>query len=81
MFTVYILFSSTVDKYYVGFTSQSIEARLRRHLSAHKGFTARAKDWEVVFTETVSTKSDATALEKQIKNRGAKRFLADKSPL
>ncbi len=81
MYTVYILFSQSIQKYYVGFTSQSIEARLRRHLSAHKGFTARAKDWKVVFTELVSTKSEAAALEKRIKNRGAKRFLADKSPL
>nr|WP_309759194.1 GIY-YIG nuclease family protein [Flavobacterium sp.] len=46
MFYVYILFSKSRDMYYIGSTSMVVEERLRRHLSDHKGFTARAKDWE-----------------------------------
>ncbi|WP_199251025.1 MULTISPECIES: GIY-YIG nuclease family protein, partial [unclassified Flavobacterium] len=31
MFHVYILFSRSQDKYYVGYTSMVLEERLRRH--------------------------------------------------
>ena len=44
-----------------------IEERLRRHLSAHKGFTARAKDWEIVYSELFDLKSLAIAREQEIK--------------
>ena len=53
--------------YYIGSTSMVIEERLRRHLSAHKGFTARAKDWEVVYSELFDQKSLAIAREQEIK--------------
>ena len=68
MFTVYILHSQTLDKYYIGFTSQSLEERIEKHLCDHKGFTAKAKDWVVVFIEVFGEKSAAMKREKEIKN-------------
>ena len=44
-----------------------MEKRLQKHLAVHKGFTNRAKDWRVVFTEEFSDKSLALIIEKQIK--------------
>ncbi|MFV8333617.1 GIY-YIG nuclease family protein [Flavobacterium sp. GSP14] len=67
MFYVYILFSKSRDMYYIGSISIVIEERLRRHLSAHKGFTARAKDWEIVYSELFDQKSLAIAREQEIK--------------
>ena len=67
MFYVYILLSKTKGLYYVGFTSMILEERLRRHLSDHKGFTARAKDWEIVYQELFTNKSVAILREKEIK--------------
>ncbi|MFV8333619.1 GIY-YIG nuclease family protein [Flavobacterium sp. GSP14] len=67
MFYVYILFSKTHEIYYVGSTSVTLQERLRRHLSAHKGFTARAKDWEIVYSELFDQKSLAIAREQEIK--------------
>ncbi len=67
MYTVYILYSAVLNKFYVGFTSDSLEERLRRHLSNHSGFTSRAKDWEYVFSERYSKKEDAQKREKEIK--------------
>ena len=67
MFYIYILFSKSRDMYYIGSTSMVIEERLRRHLSAHKGFTARAKDWEIVYSELFDQKSLAIAREQEIK--------------
>ena len=65
---VYILYSAVLDKYYIGHTGESIEERLRKHLSDHSGFTGKAKDWKVVFLETFATKEEAYTRERQLKN-------------
>ncbi|MFO8088161.1 MAG: GIY-YIG nuclease family protein, partial [Bacteroidales bacterium] len=62
----YIIYSKSVDKYYLGH-SQDLVDRLRKHNSNHKGFTGKANDWEVVYSESYSNKSDAYARELQIK--------------
>lgn len=59
MFYFYILFSKFLDKYYIGHTSETLEERLRKHLSKHSGFTSNAKDWEVVYFEIFDDKSTA----------------------
>jgi len=68
MASVYILFSEELNKYYIGSTTVSIEDRLKKHLSNHKGFTGRAKDWLLVYSEEYSDKQDALIREKQIKS-------------
>ena len=45
-FDVYILYSNNLQKYYVGATSMEPENRLRKHLSNHKGYTGKAKDYK-----------------------------------
>jgi len=40
---------------------------LRKHLSNHKGFTSKAKDWMIVYHENYDSKSDAYKREKEIK--------------
>ncbi len=57
MCIVYILHSQSLDKFYIGHTCEDINERLRKHLSDHKGFTSKAKDWKVVFLEQYDTKS------------------------
>ena len=63
---VYILYSSTINKYYIGFTS-NLEQRLIQHNSKHKGFTSAAKDWEILYSEEYNEEQTARAREKQIK--------------
>ena len=79
MFTVYIFYSPSMIKYYVGSTSMDISERSARHLHDHQGFTAgftaRAKDWEVIYTEKYDDKTAALSKEKEIKKRGAIRYL------
>ena len=67
MFYFYILFSKTLDKYYIGYTSESLEERLRKHLSNHSGYTSKAKDWEVVYSEKFEDKSSAYNRELEVK--------------
>ena len=77
MFSVYILFSKNLQKYYVGYTSRNLNDRLKEHLYNHKGFTSKSKDWKLVFNKNIYSKKDALILEKKIKKRGAKRYLTD----
>jgi putative endonuclease len=44
MYNIYILYSKTLDKFYVGSTSESIVERMKKHSTNHKGFTGKAKD-------------------------------------
>ena len=66
-FTVYILHSNAINKYYIGFTGDDLQERLRKHNSNHKGFTGCKADWVVVHTEIFTTKADALKREKEIK--------------
>ncbi len=63
---LYILYSPSGDVYYVGYTSD-LERRLLSHLSHHKGFTGKFKDWKIVYTESYKSKSEAYKRERQIK--------------
>ncbi len=66
-FTVYILYSTLKDTYYIGFTGDEIQQRLRKHNSNHKGFTGRTNDWKIVYVESFINKSDAMKREVEIK--------------
>ena len=65
---VYIHFSSSKNKYYVGYTGDALTERIRKHNTNHKGFTGGIGDWELKYTEQFPSKSDALKREKQIKN-------------
>ena len=65
-FQTYILYSQSLDRYYIGST-EDLAVRLKEHLWEHKGFTSKAKDWVVVYTEDYLTKSEAYARERKIK--------------
>ena len=68
MFQVYILFSETLNKFYIGHSGESLDELLRKHLSEHKGFTSKAKDWKIVYSEKFKNKSEAYRRELQIKS-------------
>ena len=63
---LYILYSKNLDRFYVGST-QDVEERLQKHLLNHKGYTGKAKDWIIVYTEKFESKTKALHREKQFK--------------
>ena len=67
IFTVYILYSPHLDKYYVGQTSLDIHKRLAYHLGNHRGYTSKAKDWQVVYSAPCNSRPEAISLERKIK--------------
>ena len=74
MRTVYILYSNTSSRYYVGQTSD-IDQRLERHNQGRVKSTKYGIPWGIVLQLDVSTRSEAMILEKQIKKRGARRYI------
>ena len=66
MYTVYILHSERINKYYIGFSS-NVQDRLRKHNNVSKGFTNSGRPWLLVYTEEFENKADASAREKQLK--------------
>ena len=66
-FKLYILYSGSLDKYYVGSTGDLIEERIRKHNSNHSGFTGKRNDWKLVYKEEYADKSAVLKREREIK--------------
>ena len=66
-FFVYILFSETKNRFYIGFTSD-MQQRIMRHNQKSKGFTGNVNDWKIVYTEKYNSKEEAYTREQQIKS-------------
>jgi putative endonuclease len=73
-YTLYILYSATLDKYYVGFTGDLLEERLSRHNSNHKGFTG-GRDWVLKYAEDYLDKSTVLKREKEIKSKKSRKYI------
>jgi putative endonuclease len=74
MFTVYILYSETSEKYYTGQT-QDFDNRIREHNSGETKSIKSGIPWSLIWKQEVATRVEAVKLEKKIKMYGAKRFL------
>jgi len=77
---VYILWSPSLGRHYVGFSEDSVR-RLREHRRGQTRWTSRAIDWQKVWETTVENNVEARCLERQIKARGARRFLDGKQAI
>jgi len=76
VFYVYILHSQGLQRYYVGST-QAVHKRLQEHNSGKSASTRAGVPWELVHTESFTTRSEAVLRERKIKARGIGRYLAD----
>jgi putative endonuclease len=75
MFFAYVLRSEKTKKYYVGST-ENLENRLAEHNSGETRSIRSGIPWQIVHTEQFETRSEAISKEKQIKARGAARYLS-----
>ena len=76
MYTLYILYSESLDKYYVGYTNDLIR-RLSEHNRIKGKYTDTGIPWILVHTEIFITKKDAMAREKFIKSTKSKKFIIE----
>jgi putative endonuclease len=66
-FYLYILFSLSVDKYYVGSSKNPIR-RLHFYNTIEKGFTSRYRPWRIVFVLEFPSKEVAQVAERKVKS-------------
>ena len=66
-YAVYIIYSASLDRYYVGYTSEDLQSRLIKHNCNHKGFTGKNADWVIKYSEEFTDKKSAMAREREIK--------------
>ena len=75
MHQVYILFSEKLNRYYIGYTSD-LRTRMEFHNnSENRKFTHNASDWKIFFEINCENKTQALAIEKQIKAMKSKVFI------
>ena len=74
MFTVYILYSTSLDKYYIGHSS-NINDRLLRHNQKRSKSTKAGVPWLLVYTEEFTTKSLAYRREMEIKKKKSRIYI------
>jgi putative endonuclease len=74
MYHVYILYSPSKDRYYIGHTGVTPEKRTQRH---NEGWTQSTKSgipWELVFSQQAPDKTTAIKWENHIKRQKSRRF-------
>ena len=75
-FKVYILWSESLQRFYVGSTND-LNDRLFRHNSKEGKFTGKGVPWNLIRSFDCKDRSEAVRLENKIKKRGIRRFLLD----
>ncbi len=68
---VYIIYSETLDKYYVGQT-EDIDKRLFTHITRKN---IGASDWELKYKEQFETRSQAVKREVEIKRQKRRTYI------
>ena len=73
-FYVYILFSATLNRYYIGYTGQ-LSDRLFRHSNSGSKSTKATNDWVLAYSETYPTRGEAMKRENYIKKQKSRKFI------
>ena len=74
MYYVYILYSESFDKFYIGQTND-LDDRIKRHNAGSESYTKRFVPWILKWSTQKPTRAEAMALEKKLKNLSKKRLL------
>ncbi len=56
MFWTYILYSTSIDRYYIGYTN-NLDERLKKHNTPHKGFTGKTQELGYRLQRSLSVQS------------------------
>ncbi len=76
---VYILYSKMIDHYYIGYTIDSIEVRIEKHLSNfyRNKYTAQVKDWQLYLQIKCETNNQARQIVNHIKKMKSRKYISD----
>ena len=70
----YILYSNSIDHYYIGHTN-NLDWRLERHNNGWGRYTKRGILWKIVYHESFHLKSEAIKRELEIKNKKSRKYV------
>ena len=73
-FIVYIIYSESIDSYYIGQTA-NLQERLYRHCNSGSKSTKKAKDWKLVYKEVYNSRSESVLREREIKNKKSRKYI------
>lgn len=75
MYFVYVLESLKDKSWYIGYTPDSPENRLKKHNRSEVYYTKRKVPWRIIYYEAYLERSDATGREKFLKSGSGYRYL------
>jgi len=64
---VYILYSRSADRYYIGST-KDLDDRLKRHNTGRSKYTKHGIPWDLTYKEEYPTRSDGLKRERELKS-------------
>ncbi len=73
MFYVYVLKSKNDYSQYIGL-SQNVEERLEEHNTGRVNSTKLKRPWQLIYTESFTTRLEARKREKYLKSAAGRRF-------
>jgi len=73
-FTVYLLYSSTHQKHYTGFTSDLAQRILSHNVLGHD-WTSKYRPWQIIYTKVFNSKTEAMVHEKWLKTGVGRDFI------
>ncbi len=81
MYCVYAIYNQQAQKYYIGQTID-LKERLRLHNNHYfKSYTSRFPGkWELIYEESIPTRSEALRREKQLKSGNGREFIKSLIP-
>ena len=71
---VYILYSDSIDRYYIGSCS-NVDVRLSRHNAGATISTKSGRPWKVVYREVFNSKTEAIKYEYYLKRMKSRVFI------
>ncbi len=74
MYYVYIIYSSKLDRYYIGHT-ENIYKRIAEHNNGISRFTSKANDWELKYSAEFPDRASAHQREMEIKRKKSKKYI------
>ena len=74
MFYIYILYSVSRDRHYVGYTS-NVDERVVEHNAGATNYTRSGKPWILVYKEQYELKSEAMKREREIKMKKSRKYI------
>lgn len=81
MYYVYVIYNQVAHKFYIGQTQNLKERPVLHNKGVFKGYTSRFQDeWKLIYSESVTTRSEALKREKQLKSFRGREFVKQYIP-